>query len=88
MSTKHAAASLVVCVERESSFRGGAQLAASRMVQQIEPTWQTVWGHKAEERHVRTLQLSSKEAPTSELQDSLNPRAFVCVLLRCAQSNT
>ena len=76
------AASLVVCFEREASFKGGAPLAATRMVQQIEPTWQTVWGHKAEERHVHTLELSSKEAATSELQTSLPPRAIVCVLLR------
>jgi len=81
MAGDDAGAGMVVCVESNASFKGGAARAASRLVQQLEPTWQTVWGHKAEERHIRPLQLSSREAAALELQASLRPRVIVCLLL-------
>jgi hypothetical protein len=75
---------LVVCAERGAAFQGGAALALSRLVQQLEPTWQAVWGHRAEERHIRQAQLSSRDADDAELGRHLRPRGIALVLLWCA----
>ena len=73
---------LVVFVTREASLPGGSKLAVSRFIQQIEPTWQAAWGHKAEDHHIRTAQLSSKDADTAELSNHLPARAVAVILLR------
>lgn len=72
---------LVICFERDAPFEGGTALVVSRFIQQLEPTWLSVWGHKAEERHIRKVQLSSREADISELGIYLHSRVLSMVLL-------
>ena len=76
-----AATELVVCAERCAPFHGGAALAVSRFVQQLEPTWQAAWGHRAEEHRIRHAPLSSSNADSAELDSYLHPRALALVLL-------
>ena len=79
---------LVVFVTREASLPGGSNLAVSRFIQQVEPTWQAAWCHKAEDHHIRTAQLSSKDADTAELSNHLLTRAVAVILLRYVDATT
>ena len=79
------ATDLVVCFEHNASFHAQA---VSRFLQQMEPTWESVWGSKEERhsggkegRHMRKVQLSSKEADNSELGIHLHPRVLAILLL-------
>ena len=77
-----AAAELVVCYERDATFAGvSTDLAVSRFVQQLEPSWHAAWGDQVEESAIRAVPLSSKEADGSELAIYLHPHASVVVLL-------
>ena len=71
---------LFICYERDASFQGGA-LAVSRFSQQLEPTWQAVWGHKAEEREVRQLEISLRDQDKTELEIYFHRRVVPVVLL-------
>jgi len=72
---------LVVCVEQGSGLQGGSQLGISRLIQQVESTWQAVWGHLADERHIRQVLLSSRDADNSELGINFQPSVIPLVLL-------